>query len=650
LDCNTAIGDGRLHLKADLPGGSGAPEAMLEAKDLPVQAGLDLMRTIRSDFAPGISAKGSANGSLTYRKTAEDTKNKPVRKPARSIAAKQPAATADLVGSLVVDGVVLRGGGLKENLALPRFTLMPALLPDGTHNGPAQATGLSTHFIVPVAPVTPAQTVPATVSGGANSTSSAASGPTKAAAASPAQTISVQLSLGANGYEAVVGGSAGIAMIRDRAYAFGLPHLDAVDAFGPGTADFQLAAKGPWIPALYPAAVSPPAPADSSNSGQKSQTAASPAKTGPAISAAAGSGSGSGPSAALPQGVPATRLDRDTFSGSLAIRHTQWNAPYLARPVDLSQTSISFSSASMILASDFSLGIPRDAGKAESAVKGSVSVNASTNCSGPDCAPQVRLRFGALDGIELQAALLGVPKEKSLLSPLIERMRSSNRPKWPEVAVNAQADSLALGSVVLQKPLARLQFKTAEVTIEDWEAGLLGGSAKGTGSFAWSGDKPEYSFKATLSGIDAAQTGALLNSSWSGNPIRGSGDLQISGLTPKDLTASAVGDLHFDWPHGVIAASNSALILASNPNSAPDSISDPHQTAEQEVRFDDWSGTVAIQGGKAQLGENVLLSGHRNSTATGVIPFGGPVKLTITPSVAQLPAHAGKAEPKPAVK
>ena len=36
VDCNTAVGDGRLHVKAELPGIGKDPEAVLEVKDVPV--------------------------------------------------------------------------------------------------------------------------------------------------------------------------------------------------------------------------------------------------------------------------------------------------------------------------------------------------------------------------------------------------------------------------------------------------------------------------------------------------------------------------------------------------------------------------------------------------------------------------------------
>jgi hypothetical protein len=60
------------------------------------------------------------------------------------------------------------------------------------------------------------------------------------------------------------------------------------------------------------------------------------------------------------------------------------------------------------------------------------------------------------------------------------------------------------------------------------------------------------------------------------------------------------------------------------------------------VHFDEWSGSVAIQQGGAQIGENALVAGRRSSTVAGAIAFGGQVTLTVTPSESGLVAHIGQ--------
>ena len=76
--------------------------------------------------------------------------------------------------------------------------------------------------------------------------------------------------------------------------------------------------------------------------------------------------------------------------------------------------------------------------------------------------------------------MLGAPEEKGLLAPLLERMRGSNRPKWPPVALTVQADSLVLGPATLEKPTAEIRFDESAAVVKHWAAGLLGGSAEGT--------------------------------------------------------------------------------------------------------------------------------------------------------------------------
>jgi hypothetical protein len=215
--------------------------------------------------------------------------------------------------------------------------------------------------------------------------------------------------------------------------------------------------------------------------------------------------------------------------------------------------------------------------------------------------------------------MLGTPRRKSLLSPLMDRMRSSDKPKWPRLTVNLQADALTLGPTTLSNPSAQLQISENEVVILKWQTSALGGTATGKGHFAWTADKPAYSFEGAFAGVQAGEAGELLGGTWSGGPVSGSGTIQLSGLTSEALAASATGDLRFNWPHGSIA---------------------PVGSTEEPVHFDHWAGNAAIRAGKLELGENALISGRRSSSVAGTIPFGGPAKLTIALSTAKLAAVA----------
>jgi hypothetical protein len=672
LGCDTAIGNGRLHLKADLPGTGGKPEAMLEVQQVPLQAGLDLLRTIRSGFAPGISVKGVVNGSLTYKEPAAG--DQAPKKPQRHAVGSRPALKAigedstgipaNLHGALIVEGAQLKGGELKEPLTLPKITLTPTLF-DSAQGPDGGAVALGTRFTVPLGPAAPAPAVASSAAASEPASSNSAALPAAAPTESPAQNpdpspnpshgpshgpsaaqnpaqnasqaqpqaLTVRLALGANGYDAVVSGLVGAARIRDLAYAFGAPHPGAADGFTGGTAVIDLAAFGPWIGIASPQ----PAP-----------------QTQPASVA------------------PQRPAGREPLSGSIELRRAQWKAAYLAWPVDLPQSTINISTAGLSFNSTFSYGNPkavapdsvRSVGKdaartpdnpameaghdsSHNVLHGSVVASVPWNCEAgaagsqsltPEtaetgCQPSISLQFGALDAGAVQFALLGAPAEKSLFSPLIDRMRSPNRPKWPELTVTAHADSLTLGPATFQKAVLQLRFKSNEVVIDDWQADTLGGQAKGTGHFAWTGDRPEYSFDGSFGKFSGAALGSLLNVPWTGGQVSGSGKLTVSGLSAKELSASAAGELHFDWLHGVLttAPSQGARLPEARVQEAR-----LQETHLQETKFDHWSGTATIQGGKAQIGENELLAGKRTSSLAGVIPFASPVRLTIAPAEASL--------------
>jgi hypothetical protein len=644
LGCDTAIGSGRLHLKAELPGNAGEPEGMLEVQQVPLQAGLDMLRTIRSGFAPGISAQGTANGSLNYREVAADLKNPDKEKQNHAAARRrsEPAkggepAPTNLHGTITVENGQLKGGGLNEPITLPRLTLTPALLPSlaGAAGKSPQSAGLGARFTFALGPGTalpPSGSQPNESQ--ANHQADQQPKPGDGPATAQPQSMTVRLGLDASGFSAVVNGSAATARVRQLAYAFGLPHSDGADSFEGGTADFDVTAAGPWIPSgdttdLRQVEVSSPAA-----SNPEIAPVASQARKSRHVSAAV----------IAPTAVPGQEM----LSASVQLHHTDWKAAYLARPVEMAQATATFSGSSIAFTSDFSYGNARVSGK--DLIRGSALVNASTNCKAGapgDCEPKAQLRFGAMDAAAMQAALVGTPEEKSLLSPLIDRMRSSTKQKWPEVAVSVQAESLAVGSVVFQKPRARLRLKDSDVILEDWEAELLGGSAKGAGRFTWAADKPVYDFDGNFIHLNAELLGALMQGHWAGGPVSGRGNIQLSGLNARELAGSAAGGLRFDWPKGEISMAATEPVKGDAKDDDANAGNDEHP---EEMRFEDWSGSVSLQGGKAQLGENTMRVGRRSLRIAGQAPIGGPATLSVAPSGPRSVARKSQPAPSPAVE
>jgi AsmA-like protein len=645
VGCDTAIGDGKLHLKADLPGNSGHPEAELAVDALPLQAGLDLLRSLRSGFAPGVAAEGKVSGmlSLTPPQPAVPAHSHP-RKPASSQA--EPTGTA-LQGSLTVTGGVLRGGSLSQSLTLPKIVLTPSQIPDPAHANPPVPT-LTSKFTValgafPAAPAAsrPVASAQSETAASKASSSSAQAPPPPAPSTGPAsatrmQELTVRLVLAATGYQSTFVGTAAPTRLRELAYAFGVPHSSAADSVSSGIADLDLTAYGPWIP-----------------SPDLSFTQTPPVKVNP-----------SSPSPVLAGSISA---GFDQLSGSMQLHRVVWSAPYLAGPVEIPEAAVALSGSSVAVTGAFVYG----------PVKGSATATNLGACDKPGCLPLLQIRLGAADAAAIEAALLGAPEKKSLLSPLIDRMRNSDTPKWPPSALDVEADSLVLGPVTLHKPSLQLKMSPSEITLQSWQAGVLGGSVKGSGSCAWSGKTFKYDLTGEFHSLSGAALGALTvtaqpvaadaqnpdskvtesnaaepNSAaaesgpknveapvppstfipWSGGPVDGSGKIEISGLTGKDLASSATGSLQFHWLKGSIP------VAAAAKTPVPSS-----------MRFDDWTGEAAIAAGRIELKSNTLRQGQHKSSLSGTIPFTDAPHLTAAPAIPQ-PAAASKPSPKQAAQ
>ena len=620
LGCDTAIGNGLLHLKANLPGNSGNPEAMLEVKQLPLQAGLDLLRTIRSGFAPGIAAKGTANGSLslmTSPPTAKKAGGRGVanRSPragkttGKSESANQAGGDLNLQGTLTVDGGELRGGALKQPIRLPKMTWTPTLTSSPT-SGSSFKAGLSSRFAVSLGPsAEPPVSAPVTGTG------SSPANPAKTRVPQPvlrSPEITVRLGLTADGYNAVLGGSASAAELRDLAYAFGAPHLDAADNLAAGSADIDFTAAGPWI-----ASGDVPSPQTAAGSISPDTAASSSAPVARTVAVSV--------SSPVTNSVPNSVPSSDHLAGSLQLHHAEWKAPYLARSVELPLGTIAIIDGALSMTSSFNYGT----------LSGSMVVNTPLACSTAPCPPEIHLRLGAVDAGAVQTALLGIPEKKGLLSPLMDRMRTSEKPKWPAAILDVQADSLVFGPTTLLNPSMRMRTDGSDLVLENWETALLGGTAKGQGRFSWTRDGTSDGLKYTIEGdftkLSAASLGTILqgetaddaSAKWSGGPLSGHGSFELSGLTDKQLAASASGTAHFSWPHGSLPISTATPARTTATSTSA--------SAQTEVRFDDWSGTVTLHNGEAQLGENAMRQGRHIASITGTIPFGSPAKLATTP-------------------
>lgn len=684
LACDTDSGGGQIHLRADLPGAAGPPHGTLEVHDVPLQGGLDLLRSIRSGFAPGLSIAGTINGSLAYAQP-----EPPAPAPARHPAAQQTGSARQLKpptalpatplhGELIVEGVRLEGDALKEPLILPRISWTPVSpeppAPAKKHTTSNQSTSnqalgpeppelaLSTRFVIPIgagrttAPQPAAQTAapspaasnasPDKLQAQASKATSASAPPTADAevpARAEAQALTVQMTLARNGYEAQIDGAGNIARLRELAYALGTPRLDAVNALSGSADQLSLHATGPWLPStdIGVEAIASSTSSQDSSQGQLPQPvpashekSATSAKVSPA----------SNP-------IPGPTPSKDTLAGTVLLKRASWSPAYLASPVTLNQATLNLSLTNLAFASDFTFGGAKepvappepknpeppkaeakspvshaaDAAPAAGAptpasssiVRGTITINSPVACATAECRPHVQLHFAALNAADLQSALLNAPRPKGFFAPLIESMRSSQPPALPDFDAEVDVASFTVGSLTFPFT-AKLHPQRGDLLIDTWTAGIFSGSARGTGKITLANGKPAYALDGSFNQVNGSSLAAFAGLHAGNGTIAGTGQIQLAGLTAKDLAASTTGQVHFDWHDG--------------------SIQIPGQPSTS--RFDDWSGAAALSGSKAELGENSLVHGRQTLTLSGSVPFGAPAKLAIVPA-------AAKPEPKP---
>ncbi len=222
LACDSPLGDGHIKLTGELPGDQPA-KFSVEAQRVPVSAGLDMLRTLRSGFNSDLEAGGTVSGNITYDPSAakaDGTQDLTMRgKPSKKRIAKSVAVEAigPLSGSLTLEGLRLSGGGLSQPIQIPKpVTLQPA----------------------PVADAQP-QALAATI-------------PVPAAGASP---LAVAVQLSAIGYQATIRGQAALPRIREFARVAGVADISALDGLAGDPVTLDLGAQGSWLPAAAPSGI-----------------------------------------------------------------------------------------------------------------------------------------------------------------------------------------------------------------------------------------------------------------------------------------------------------------------------------------------------------------------------------------------------------
>jgi hypothetical protein len=571
LACESPLGDGRIRLAADLPGtgglpgNGGLPRLSVEVDRIPVAAGLDALRTVRSDFGPGLEAAGSISGKISYAAIAPETvapanQQRAARRGDKARSAKiHPVPQGPLTGSLTVQGFQLSGDGLSTPIQASRLVLVPVATPPQS-----QLAGHSPASVQPAA-------LEATVAIPAGGTSP----------------LAVTARLALSGYQLTVHGQASVARTRELAHMAGIADAAVLDSLAGGPVTVDLTAAGPWLPTenapfskSLPVAVAP-------------DTAKLPV------------GSRLGVETAAP---PLT----DSLSGTLTVHNANWKADYLANHVEIAQAILHLGKGELRWDPvAFSYG----------PVKGTASLSLPAHCEAAEtCLPRFQLEFGNLEASALQAAILGAHEPSTLLSTLIARFRpasSSNLPVWPPLEGTVKVDSLILGPVTLTEATATMRILRSGVQITDLDADLLGGHVHGGGTLSTASDeaRPSYTLEGHFEKLSPAAVGQLLGLKWSGGAFQADGKIDLAGFTDNELAASAKGTLHFDWRHGVAAAQDSASSTA---------VAVPAALA----RFDSWTADADIANGTVTLKQNEVQQGPRKRAVEGTLTFGDPPKVS----------------------
>jgi hypothetical protein len=362
--------------------------------------------------------------------------------------------------------------------------------------------------------------------------------------------LTVSTRLAFSGYQLTLRGQASIARARELAHLAGFANVSALDDLAGEPIMVDLTAEGPWMSLQQPA-----------------------------VSSA------------------------DTLTGTVTLHNANWKPDYLANALQISRATLHLASNEFLWDPVvFSYG----------PVKGTATLSLPSACNDSlPCVPNFQLQFGALDASTLQAAFLGAEEKGTLLSTLIDRLRSTAAPAWPRLDGTVKAESLILGPVTLNSPSATLSTLADGATITAFEAGLLGGRVHGSGTYqaaASAKDKPSYQFEGQLEKLSPAAVGKLLGFRSSGTSFDGNGKIELSGFTADDLAASAKGSLHFEWQHGAIAASSPI----------------PSELA----RFDRWTADAEFANGALTLKDNQLKLGARATTIQAAITLANPPQLT----------------------
>ncbi len=285
LLCESPIGGGRARLTGNLPGYPTPPSLSLELDRVPVQAGLDVLRTFRTNVAPGLQAAGAVSGKMSYQPPSEPIPALTAggfsprhgtiqsRVGSRKSTQLQPVPSP-LTGAFTLQGLSLSGDALSTPIQVARVVLEPAPFISG------QPPALVTSVTIP------------------------AGGP------SP---LAITARLSHWGFLVGVRGTATLPRLRQLIHVAGIPQAESLDQLAGEPAILDVTAEGPWLPAIYPLMASNPAI-----------------------------------SAPIPVAPFAPDQSSGTLSGTITFHDANWKSAFLTNPVMLRAATLHFENGALL--------------------------------------------------------------------------------------------------------------------------------------------------------------------------------------------------------------------------------------------------------------------------------------------------------------
>ncbi|MGC9223888.1 MAG: AsmA family protein [Terracidiphilus sp.] len=209
LVCDSPLGDGHMRLTGEKLGLGLPPQFAVEFDRIPVAAGLDALRTLRSSIDPGLEASGTISGKIVY--ASSPASNAPAAKSGHGKHARKAAAepAGPFAGSLTVSDFALTGGGLSKPVQAPKIVFEPSATPHASVDALAGTVAISAGGEAPLA---------------------------------------FNLRFSFAGYQVGVRGQAAIARARELAHAAGIPESQALASVAGDPLTVDLVAAGPWMP------------------------------------------------------------------------------------------------------------------------------------------------------------------------------------------------------------------------------------------------------------------------------------------------------------------------------------------------------------------------------------------------------------------